>query len=188
MKRLVASAFTFALMVGILCVPALFYDIDFESTDMSSEDTTITSYRADFTVAEDGSWALAWTDARLVDAPDPIDGFQEISILDLRAETPRSTLLSVGYRPVEVAFDDAGNLYVSCYNPSRIFRIDREGRVELYVEDATSELICHPTNIAFDGATLYNANLGRWHIGSIASDTRAMPVVSRVMEARSLRR
>jgi len=92
-----------------------------------------------------------------------------------------------GY-PDGLAFDDAGNLYVSCYNPSRIFRVDQRGRVDLYVEDTTSELICHPTDIAFDGATLYNANLGRWHIGRIASDTRAMPVVARVIEARSSHR
>jgi sugar lactone lactonase YvrE len=92
-----------------------------------------------------------------------------------------------GY-PDGLAFDDAGNLYVSCYNPSRIFRVDRQGRVELYIEDPTSELICHPTNIAFDGAALYTANLGRWHIVRISSDTQAKPVVARVIEARSSRR
>lgn len=92
-----------------------------------------------------------------------------------------------GY-PDGLAFDDAGNLYVSCYNPSRIFRVDPAGRVELYIEDPTSELICHPTNIAFAGSTLYTANLGRWHLTSVATDTRATPVVASVMEARKSRR
>jgi hypothetical protein len=59
--------------------------------------------------------------------------------------------------------------------------------VELYIEDPTSELICHPTNIAFDGAALYTANLGRWHIVRISTDTKATPVVARVMEARNSR-
>ncbi|MET0526527.1 MAG: DUF2207 domain-containing protein, partial [Nocardioides sp.] len=54
MKRLIASAFAFAFMVGIMCIPAVFYDIDFEAADMASDPTTITSYKADFTVDEDG--------------------------------------------------------------------------------------------------------------------------------------
>ena len=54
MKRLIASGFAFAIMVAILCIPAAFYDVDFESGDVPSEDTTITSYKADFTVDEDG--------------------------------------------------------------------------------------------------------------------------------------
>ena len=54
MKRLIASAFAFAFMVGILCIPAVFYDVDFEAADMASDPTTITSYKADFTVDEDG--------------------------------------------------------------------------------------------------------------------------------------
>src|SRR5829696_7916802 len=54
MKRLIASAFAFAFMVGILCIPAVFYDIDFEAADMANDPTTITSYKADFTLDQDG--------------------------------------------------------------------------------------------------------------------------------------
>ena len=81
--------------------------------------------------------------------------------------------------PDGLAFDDAGNLYVSCYEPSRIIRIDPRGKAAIYIEDATAQLLCHPTNIAFDGAALYAANLGRWHITKIASDTAGVPLVSR---------
>lgn len=57
-------------------------------------------------VSKSGRWATAWTDARrLVDA-DPIDGYQDVTVLDL--ENKRSTALTVGYRPVAVAYDDAG--------------------------------------------------------------------------------
>ena len=31
MKRLIASAVAFAFMVAILCIPAAFYDVDFEA-------------------------------------------------------------------------------------------------------------------------------------------------------------
>jgi sugar lactone lactonase YvrE len=81
--------------------------------------------------------------------------------------------------PDGLAFDDAGNLYVSCYEPSRILKVDPRGQVDLYIEDVTAEVLCHPTNIAFDGATLYSANLGRWHVTKIAADTAAASLVSR---------
>ena len=69
--------------------------------------------------------------------------------------------------PDGLAFDDAGNLFVSCYEPSRVLRIERGGKVTVYIEDPSAHLLAHPTNIAFDGPLLYTANLGRWHITEI---------------------
>ena len=80
--------------------------------------------------------------------------------------------------PDGIAFDGAGDLFVGCYEPSRVLRVSDGGRrTEVYIEDPTSHRLSHPTNIAFDGASLYTANLGRWHITRIASDTGAEPVV-----------
>ncbi len=73
--------------------------------------------------------------------------------------------------PDGLAFDDAGTLYVSCYEPSRILRVSPDRAVEVYIEDVTAHALCHPTNIAFDGPVLYAANLGRWHITRIETDT-----------------
>jgi gluconolactonase len=87
--------------------------------------------------------------------------------------------------PDGLASDDAGNLYISCYEPSRILRVDTRGKVDIYFEDVTAQVLCHPTNIAFDGATLYSANLGRWHITKIATDTA---VASLVSHANAIRR
>jgi gluconolactonase len=79
--------------------------------------------------------------------------------------------------PDGIAFDARGNLFVGCYEPSRILRIAPDGRTaEVYIEDATAHLLAHPTNIAFDGPTLFTANLGRWHVTRIASDTNAPPL------------
>jgi gluconolactonase len=75
--------------------------------------------------------------------------------------------------PDGLALDDAGRVYVACYEPSRILRIGTDRRVDIYIEDETAHLLCHPTNIAFDGGDLYVANLGRWHVTRIASDTFA---------------
>ena len=47
---------------------------------------------------------------------------------------------------------------------------------EVYIEDPTAHLFAHPTNIAFDGATLYTANLGRWHITSIEVGCTGLPL------------
>jgi hypothetical protein len=41
-------------------------------------------------------------------------------------------------------------------------------------------MLAHPTNIAFDGGTLYTANLGRWHLTRIAADTAARPLWAEV--------
>ncbi|HEV8247455.1 MAG TPA: hypothetical protein VGP93_16880, partial [Polyangiaceae bacterium] len=52
-------------------------------------------------VAPSSELALAWTNAALVTDPDPTEGFQDITIIDL-AEQPSSTRLTVGYRPSRV--------------------------------------------------------------------------------------
>ncbi len=75
--------------------------------------------------------------------------------------------------PDGLALDAAGTLFVACYEPSRILRVAPDGKAEVYIEDPTAHTLCHPTNIAFDGAALYAANLGRWHVTRIASDTTA---------------
>jgi sugar lactone lactonase YvrE len=82
--------------------------------------------------------------------------------------------------PDGLAYDDHGALFVGCYEPSRILRIPAGGgRVDIYIEDPTAHLFAHPTNIAFDGSELFAANLGRWHITRIATDTFGTRLCSR---------
>lgn len=79
--------------------------------------------------------------------------------------------------PDGIAFDRAGNLLVGCYEPSRLLRISPDGQtVDVLIEDVTAHIFCHPTNIAFDGDTLYTANLGRWHLTRVAMDIGADPL------------
>lgn len=79
--------------------------------------------------------------------------------------------------PDGIAFDARGALFVGCYEPSRILRIPPGGgAAEVYIEDPTAHLFAHPTNIAFDGSVLYTANLGRWHITRVETDTSAPPL------------
>jgi sugar lactone lactonase YvrE len=85
--------------------------------------------------------------------------------------------------PDGIAVDDRGDVFVSLYHPSRILRVDSNGRIATYAEDPTVHMFCHPTNIAFDGGTLYTANLGRWHVTQIRSDTTAERLVHRTARA-----
>lgn len=59
--------------------------------------------------------------------------------------------------PDGVAFDAEGRLYVACYRPDRILRIDPDGDVEVLVDDWAAEDLDAPTNIAFCGPELATA-------------------------------
>jgi gluconolactonase len=72
--------------------------------------------------------------------------------------------------PDGLAFDVAGNLYVSCYASDNIFRITPERKVSQLAYDRAGTILARPTNIAFGGPAneyLYVANLGRWHINRV---------------------
>lgn len=76
-----------------------------------------------------------------------------------------------GVLPDGLAFGPDGLLYVGCYEPSQICRITPAGEVEVVVHDADAHTLCHPTDVAFVGNTLYTTNLGRWHITSVDLST-----------------
>lgn len=59
-------------------------------------------------VSANGRWAIAWTDAHRVKDADPVEGYQDITVLDLTKGAEKATELTVGYRPVAVSFDSAG--------------------------------------------------------------------------------
>jgi len=72
--------------------------------------------------------------------------------------------------PDGVAVAPDGTLYISCYEPSRIYRYQAGGALEVLIEDRAATTMAHPTNVALKGSQLYTANLGRWHITVIDLD------------------
>jgi len=75
------------------------------------------------------------------------------------------TEIGGGVLPDGIAFRPDGALYVGCYEPSRVLRVDVDsGEVTTYLDDPTAHLLCHPTNLAWRGEELFASNLGRWHI------------------------
>lgn len=56
--------------------------------------------------------------------------------------------------PDGLAFDDEGNLYVSCYQPNQVWRLSARGDLDLIIDDWTGEFVLSPTNVAFYGDDL----------------------------------
>jgi hypothetical protein len=83
-------------------------------------------------ISSDGRWATAWTDAREIEGADPIDGFQDITVLDLVRAT--STVLAVGYRPVELGYDVAGK---------RLFAVTRDGITIVALDGVGPAVLAH---------------------------------------------
>ena len=69
--------------------------------------------------------------------------------------------------PDGLAFGPDDRLYVACYQPSQIVRVDDDGHASVLIRDDNAILLAHPTNIAFRDSTAFCANLGRWHITAI---------------------
>ena len=86
---------------------------------------------------------------------------------DGSAGVPQVIACNVHTVPDGLAIAPDGTLYISCYEPSRIYRMMPGGRLEVLIEDPRATTIAHPTNIALKDNKLYSANLGRWHITEI---------------------
>jgi hypothetical protein len=82
-------------------------------------------------VSGDGRWAIAWGDATKATNPDPTEGFQDISVLDLTAQRQPANL-SVGYRPVKVAFSGDGK---------RAFAVTQDGVSVVDLSGGTSAAV-----------------------------------------------
>jgi gluconolactonase len=98
---------------------------------------------------------------------------------DGSAGTPELVVELPGTVPDGLAFDVAGGLYISCYRPDRIYRLDPDGALEVVAEDFQGTTVAAQTNIAFGGPelrSLFIASLARWHVGRLPVDTPGLPL------------
>ena len=84
-----------------------------------------------------------------------------------------------GTIPDGVAFDTAGNLFISCYSPDIIYKLSPAGELAVLAQDSERVTFASPTNIAFcgnDHKTLVVANLARWHLSKAAMEIAGQPL------------
>jgi gluconolactonase len=79
--------------------------------------------------------------------------------------------------PDGLAFDVDGGLWISCWQPNRVYRLSAGGGPETIVDDWTGEYVLTPTNIAFAGDDLdllVLASLGGQDVKAIAPGVRGV--------------
>lgn len=95
-----------------------------------------------------------------------------ISRIPIQADgTPgeKELVVKIDALPDGLSFDSRGRLYISCYEPSMLFRWSDARGLELLFYDEEAHLLCHPTNCAFRGNDLFTSNLGRWHVTKLSN-------------------
>jgi gluconolactonase len=93
---------------------------------------------------------------------------------DGSAGRPELVVELPGSQPDGIALADDGTLFVGCYRPDRVYRIEPGGAPEILFEDPDGVSLNQPTNVAFIGDGLDRlaiASLGGWSV--VAADVRA---------------
>jgi sugar lactone lactonase YvrE len=136
-------------------------------------------FRFDLTTGEGGVWCSAPFDFAngMALAPDGRGLYvvesdrAQVSYIPINedgsAGTPTVAIANTPNVPDGLAIAPDGTIYVSCYEPSRIYRKRPGAELEILIEDPAATTLAHPTNVALKGNTMYTANLGRWHITAI---------------------
>lgn len=79
--------------------------------------------------------------------------------------------------PDGLALDENGHLYICCYEPSQLLKVNDDREVFRLIYDETAHTFCHPTNCAFWKEDMYTTNLGRWHITKFPVGVKGQPLI-----------
>jgi len=135
-------------------------------------------------ISPGGRWAIAWTNVAEVTDPDPIEGFQDISVVDLDAvgeDTVEATRLNVAFRPTRLFISDDETRAFAVTEPG-ITVIDLGGSSPRVVEDLPvgGESIDDPAardvNVTPDGRFAVVRREGSSDVHILSLDTDAEPV------------
>jgi gluconolactonase len=95
----------------------------------------------------------------------PLDGGAAEPILELPGTVPDG-----------LAFDEEGGLWIACWQPNRIYRLARDGALEVVADDWSGTDLLTPTNLAFAGEVLVVASLGGQAISAFDAGVRGAPL------------
>jgi hypothetical protein len=103
------------VVLNVLSNDATVLRIDGSGTLSAATVSGVASGANALAVSPSGRWVIAWTNARQVANPDPLQGYQDVTVMDLSASPPAERILSVGFRPVAVAYaaDDSSAFAVT---------------------------------------------------------------------------
>ena len=110
-----------------------------------------------WSVSADGRFAIAWTDAARIEGgqPDSVNGYSELTVIDLATSPPISTRLSVGFRPSQVVFDaGAKHAYAVVDEGISVLNLGDHPALAELLEVSTQNQAAHArdVNIAPDGS------------------------------------
>jgi gluconolactonase len=109
-----------------------------------------------------------------------LPGVEKIKINDDGSAGEREVVVTLPKTcPDGVAFDSEENLYISCYAPNAIYKVNKQSEISTLIDDWEAHTLSNPTNIAFGGKDrkqLFAANLGRWHISKMEMDIAGLPL------------
>ena len=97
------------IVLNVLSDDATFLQIDTHGVLTSATVSGVAHGANALAVSAAGRWVIAWTDARQIAHPDPLSGYQDVTVMDLSATPPTRRILSVGFRPVAVAYAADGS-------------------------------------------------------------------------------
>lgn len=81
-------------------------------------------------VSPRGNWAIAWTDAKLREAVDPLETFQDITLIALAPGEESATALTIGARPSAVVFSaDDRHAYAVTEEGISVLELGKSARV-----------------------------------------------------------
>lgn len=92
------------------------------------------------------------------------------------AGAPEIVVDLTGAQPDGIALSRDGSMWVGCYRPDRIYRIDPDGAVETFADDPDGVVLNQPANIAFLDGRILVSSLGGWNLMAAPVGTSGLPL------------
>ena len=124
-------------------------------TEIRSDDFPVTPQANSWAVSKEGRFAAAYTDSSQIELPALTEGYQDLSLVDMRAKTPLVIDLVAGYRPRKVLFNqDETRLIVVGQNDITTFDLSGDTpKIERSTEIPSQSTV--PPQIEIDPTGLY---------------------------------